>query len=87
MNPVRQCLYCLGTDDHPRHSSLVGETWIDPHLDCCAVARNCEHCKAQLEGVGGVEGNPKGEELRAHLMTTSTAADMPGWTAPTGEEG
>jgi len=51
-------------------------------MDCCAISKSCEVCLAQLEGVGGVAKNPKGDALRAYLITTGPAADKPGWTAP-----
>lgn len=86
MNPVRTCPICSGTDDHPRHVYDVGDLTLAPHMDCHATASGCEVCLAQLDGVGGVEGNPKGEALRAHLATTGPAADQPGWTAPATEE-
>lgn len=90
-NPTRSCPVCGGVDDHPRHVwPLTGpdgvEKTITPHMDCCVTAFNCEVCEAQLDGVGGVEGNPKGEALREHLLTTGPAADMPGWTAPVTED-
>lgn len=86
MNPVRTCIGCAQTDDHPRHVLNVGDVDISWHMDCHAIATGCPVCKAQLEGVGGVEGNPKGDELRAHLETTGPGADQPGWTAPADDE-
>jgi hypothetical protein len=56
------------------------------HMDCCATAFNCEVCTAQLADVGGAEGNPKGQALRDHLITTGPGVDQSGWTAPVGEE-
>lgn len=85
--PVRPCLGCAAYDDHPRHVVLeVGGVELPMHMDCCAMARNCEVCKAQLEGVGGVKKNPKGDALRAHLVATGPEADKPGWTAPADEQ-
>lgn len=86
-NPVRRCPVCAGVDDHPRHVfGLTGpdgnEVTQAVHMDCCATAFRCAVCTAQLDGVGGVEGNPKGEALRDHLLAPSPTADMPGWTAP-----
>ncbi|MGX6605657.1 hypothetical protein ACWKSP_26515 [Micromonosporaceae bacterium Da 78-11] len=55
-------------------------------MDCHALLDPpCEVCKAQLEGVGGVKGNPQGDALREHLMTTGTGAGLAGWTAPADE--
>lgn len=83
-NPVRTCPVCSKTDDHPRHVwDLGSDKRADLHMDCCAVFRGCEVCRGQLDGVGGVEGNPKGDLLRAHLVTTGPGADKAGWTAPT----
>lgn len=83
MNQVRNCVGCGQTDDHPRDVVALpdGNTALY-HLDCHVLVANCAGCKAQLEGVGGVEGNPKGQALRDHLLTTGPAADQPGWTAP-----
>jgi hypothetical protein len=56
------------------------------HMDCCVMARNCKVCEDQLEGVGGIKKNPKGDALRKHLLTTGPGADQPGWTTPSDEE-
>lgn len=81
-NPIRTCIGCAQTDDHPRHveATIAGD--VNWHLDCHAIVTGCDSCHAQLDGVGGVEGNPKGEALREHLLTTGPGADQPGWTAP-----
>jgi hypothetical protein len=85
-NPVRTCIGCAQSDDHPRHVIATGDgaavTW---HMDCHAIASDCDICKAQLADVGGVKKNPKGDALRAHLVTTGPEADKPGWTAPADE--
>ena len=82
-NPERTCPICLITDDHPRHGiEVVPGAFVDFHMDCCAAARSCDVCTGQLAGVGGISGNPKGDALREHLLTTGPAADLPGWTAP-----
>jgi hypothetical protein len=82
-NPVRTCIGCAKSDDHPRHlfAAPDGAT-LGYHMDCCVIARGCEVCQAQLEAVGGVEGNPKGAALRKHLVTTGPGVDQPGWSAP-----
>jgi hypothetical protein len=83
LHPIRDCVGCGQTDDHPRHvHALPDGSTANFHMDCCAIIRRCEVCKAQLDGVGGVEGNPKGQSLRDHLVTTGPGADRPGWTAP-----
>ncbi len=87
-NPVRTCIGCTQTDDHPRHVVVAGDgTDVTWHLDCHAIATGCDSCEAQLEGVGGVTGTPKGEALREHLLTTGPGTDQPGWTAPDDVEG
>jgi hypothetical protein len=88
--PLTTCLACTATDDHPKHLVVVagpGNTHADVrfHMDCHIVTSACEVCEAQLEGVGGVAGNPKGDALREHLLTTGPAPDQPGWTAPQDE--
>lgn len=83
-HPIRVCLGCAGEDDHPRHVLATPDgAEITYHMDCHAIASGCEICIAQLDGVGGVEKNPKGDKLRKHLATTGPGADQPGWTAPT----
>lgn len=85
--PVRPCLGCAAYDDHPRHV-MIDSTGVDlpMHMDCCAMARNCEVCKAQLATVGGVAKNPKGDELRAALLKTGPDAKSAGWTAPSDKD-
>jgi hypothetical protein len=86
MNPVRNCVGCGASDDHPRHVvSLTDGNTANYHMDCHVLIANCDVCEAQLEGVGGVKGNPKGDDLREHLLTTGPGADQPGWTAPVDE--
>jgi hypothetical protein len=81
--PVRPCLGCAAYDDHPRHTLITADGAETPfHMDCCAMARNCEVCLAQLAEVGGINKTIKGDELRAYLETTGPEADKPGWTAP-----
>ncbi len=81
-NPVRTCIGCTQTDDHPRHVEATVGGDVNWHLDCHTVATGCPSCTAQLPGVGGVQGIPKGDALREHLLTTGPEADKPGWTAP-----
>jgi hypothetical protein len=85
-NPVRPCIGCGASDDHPRHVVVVADgTAVPWHMDCHALASGCEVCAGQLEGVGGAAGNPKGDLLREHLMTTGPSPDLAGWTAPADE--
>lgn len=82
-NPVRPCLGCGQYDDDPRHVWALPDGGTAPyHMACCAMARDCEVCAAQLEDVGGVQASPKGDELRQHLVRTGPGAKQTGWTAP-----
>lgn len=83
--PFRTCILCTKRDDHPKHVVVTGDVESVRHMDCCALATDCSICKAQLDGVGGVEGNPKGGALREHLLTTGPGAGQAGWTAPVDE--
>lgn len=82
-NPVRTCIGCAQSDDHPRHvlATLDGAavTW---HMDCHSIATGCEICSAQIDGAKG----SKGDDLRKHLVKTGPDAKRPGWTAPTDKE-
>lgn len=86
-NPVRTCIGCAKSDDHPRHVLATPDgaavTW---HMDCHAIATDCEVCKAQIATVGGVDKNPKGDELRAALLKTGPGTKQAGWTAPSDKE-
>jgi len=86
-NPVRTCIGCAKSDDHPRHlfATPDGAT-VGWHMDCCVIARGCEICQAQLATVGGVDKNPKGDQLRAALLKTGPGAKQPGWTAPSDKD-
>jgi hypothetical protein len=80
-DPVRPCIGCGQSDDHPRHVVDNG-TGNDAlwHPDCHARSANgCEVCEAQI---AGVPSGTVGDELRAHLVTTGSSADQPGWTSP-----
>lgn len=83
-NPVRTCIGCAQSDDHPRHVLATADgaqvTW---HFDCHSIASKCETCTAQL---ADAPENAKGDALRKYLITTGPQADKPGWTAPTDEE-
>ncbi|GAA2346911.1 hypothetical protein [Dactylosporangium salmoneum] len=68
-NPVRNCVGCGQRDDAPRHVMVVGDTYVPWHLDCHVIAAACSVCEHQLAGVGGVDGNPKGDALREHLIS------------------
>jgi hypothetical protein len=67
-NPIRTCLACGQTDDHPRHViGLPDGNSINYHMDCCVVVKNCEHCTASLEG----SNEAKGDDLRAHIIANA----------------
>lgn len=65
-NPIRTCIGCEQTDDHPRHVIAVGDgsevTW---HFDCHRIALGCPSCTAQTEGAEKL----RGDQLRVHLTT------------------
>lgn len=85
--PVRPCIACGQYDDHPRHVFATPDGAAVPyHMDCHAMAADCEVCKAQLATVGGVDKNPKGDELRTALLKTGPGPKQPGWTAPSDKE-
>lgn len=73
VNPVRNCIGCGQRDDHPRHVVVVGEAEVPWHMDCHVITTGCAICEYQLAAVGGVDGNPKGEALRAHLVSLQPA--------------
>lgn len=65
-NPVRTCIGCAQSDDHPRHVVAVADgssvTW---HMDCHALATGCEVCANQIRDAEGATG----DDLREHLTT------------------
>jgi hypothetical protein len=78
-NPVRSCLGCGQSDDHPRHVVDIGGTMTaNFHMDCHVQLADCEVCAAQIADAKGA----KGDELRAHLLKTGTDPKSPGWTPP-----
>lgn len=79
-HPVRTCIACAKTDDHPRHVIDVGGgDTVTFHMDCHIIANGCEVCTAQLaEAPQGA----KGQELREFLVTTGPGRGRPGWTPP-----
>lgn len=86
MHPVRNCVGCGTRDDHPRHVvALPDGNDANWHMDCHVLVADCPVCQGQLADVGGVKGNPKGDALREHLLTTGPGADQPGWTDPNHE--
>jgi hypothetical protein len=66
VNPIRVCIGCTQSDDHPRHVvGLPDGSDVYWHMDCHALATGCEVCAAQISGADGVIG----DELRVHLTT------------------
>ncbi len=63
-NPVRTCIGCAQTDDHPRHVIIAGDgvevTW---HQDCHAIATGCESCTEHTAKARGKTG----EDFRKHI--------------------
>lgn len=69
--PIRLCVGCKQSDDHPRHDEiiqiapeLIEASW---HLDCCALIKKCESCAARIVGAEGKTGN----EMRSHIVSAS----------------
>jgi hypothetical protein len=66
--PVRICVGCGQSDDHPRH------VVVDPqhgdelpwHMDCHSHV-GCETCQASVSGSNGAQGHV----LRQHIVTTA----------------
>lgn len=82
-NPLRTCIGCTQTDDHPRHVIDVGGgDVVTFHMDCHVIATGCEICAAQTSGAKSA----KGDKLREHLLKTGPGDDQPGWTAPSDEQ-
>lgn len=65
--PMRFCIGCAQTDDHPRHVVVVlseqGQVEVPWHMDCHAALTGCPTCTEQTEGAEGL----RGDALRAHL--------------------
>lgn len=71
-NPVRTCLACGQTDDHPRHViALPDGNDVNYHMDCCQIVKGCEHCAAAREG----GEDKKGDELRTHIVENAPARE------------
>lgn len=65
-NPIRTCLGCTQTDDHPRHViDLDGVNLTNWHPDCHAQITGCENCAVLVKSAGGKTG----EALRTHIMS------------------
>ncbi|MGL5908599.1 MAG: hypothetical protein ACRCZP_01275 [Phycicoccus sp.] len=45
VKPMRLCIGCQQTDDHPRHVISGSQPW---HMDCHVLATGCGLCSAQL---------------------------------------
>lgn len=70
-NPIRTCLACGQTDDHPRHViGLPDGNDVNYHMDCCSIVKNCEHCTPVVDSSDGA----KGDDLRAHIVGQSEEA-------------
>ncbi len=64
--PMRTCIGCTQTDDHPRHIVwMPGDVETTWHMDCHVLATGCDVCERQLADAGGATG----DALRAHLNT------------------
>lgn len=74
-NPTRACIGCEATDDHPRHSVLVGDgSSVDWHQDCHVKSTGCKSCTEHTAKSAGKTG----DDFRAHLLKhyASTAKKM-----------
>lgn len=72
-NPLRTCIGCTKTDDHPRHVVTQSDgTDITWHMDCHVLATGCTVCARQLEGSDGAAG----DALREHLVSRQPEADV-----------
>lgn len=65
--PVRSCLACGQTDDHPRHMVVLSDGseafW---HMDCHSrISPPCSVCAEVISGADGVTG----DALRSHILT------------------
>jgi hypothetical protein len=65
LNPVRTCIGCGASDDHPRHVIAVGDIEVTWHMDCHHLATGCEVCAHQL---ADAPKGAKGDKLRGHLV-------------------
>jgi hypothetical protein len=75
MNPVRTCMGCNQTDDHPRHVIALATGQVSYHMDCCVennyhlrygeAVRGCEHCTRTL---ADAPDGARGDALRAHIV-------------------
>jgi hypothetical protein len=64
-NPVRPCLGCGQSDDHPRHViDLDGQNVANWHHDCHSVITNCELCAPIVKGAKGKTG----DDLRNYII-------------------
>lgn len=67
-NPIRTCLACGQTDDHPRHViALPDGNDVNYHFDCHKIVTNCEHCTPVVDSSDG----KKGDDLRAHIISSN----------------
>jgi len=66
VHPIRTCIGCEKSDDHPRHVIATADgsevTW---HMDCHEAATGCAVCADQVKGANGA----RGDELREHLVS------------------
>lgn len=60
--PVRTCIGCMQSDDHPRHVIDVGDGEVTWHFDCHAAA-GCESCAPVAKKAKGT-----GEQMLATIL-------------------
>lgn len=69
-NPLRTCSACGIRDADPRHATDHGGGVVTTlHMDCCALANDCELCHQQIKDAKGA----KGDALRAHLVSLTAS--------------
>lgn len=68
-NPIKTCLACGQTDDHPRHTHvLLDHSEVGHHFDCGArMEPPCESCTQRSAGSAGKTG----EAMRQFLLTNN----------------
>ena len=73
----RTCIGCGQTDDGPRHCIGVnGGGQITWHLDCHAIATNCDSCQSQVDKANGLKDTELREFILTNITPTVTVANI-----------
>jgi hypothetical protein len=67
-HPVRDCVLCGQSDDHPRVIRVVGDLTQIAHHDCLAAALD-DGENDELKAIVEHSKGKKGDELRAYLLS------------------